>query len=63
MTRLSNNNLDKRQKIDMIFRVMAQITTWSSLFILAILLYHISISGIDRLSFDFFRKFSIKISI
>lgn len=57
MTRLSNNNLDKRQKIDMIFRVMAQITTWSSLFILAILLYHISISGIDRLSFDFLENF------
>ena len=41
----------------MIFRVMAQITTWSSLFILAILLYHISISGIDRLSFDFLENF------
>ena len=47
-----SNNLDRRKKIDYIFRILAKVLTWSSLFVLAILLYHVSITGIDRLSFD-----------
>ena len=52
-----SNNLDRRKKIDYIFRILAKVLTWSSLFVLAILLYHVSITGIDRLSFDFLDRF------
>ena len=51
------NNLDRRKKTDYIFRALAKVLTWSSLFVLAILLYHVSITGIDRLSFDFLDRF------
>ena len=52
-----SNNLDRRKKTDYIFRALAKVLTWSSLFVLAILLYHVSITGIDRLSFDFLDRF------
>ena len=52
-----SNNLYRRKKTDYIFRALAKVLTWSSLFVLAILLYHVSITGIDRLSFDFLDRF------
>jgi len=52
-----SNNLDRRKKTDYIFRALAKVLTWSSLFVLAILLYHVSITGIDKLSFDFLDRF------
>ena len=52
-----NKQLDKRQKIDRIFKTAANIVTWSSLVILAILLYHVSITGINMLSFEFLDNF------
>ena len=52
-----NKQLEKRQKIDRIFKTAANIVTWSSLVILAILLYHVSITGINMLSFEFLDNF------
>jgi phosphate transport system permease protein len=52
-----NKQLEKRQKIDHIFKTAANIITWSSLVILAILLYHVSITGINMLSFEFLDNF------
>ncbi len=52
-----NKQLEKRQKIDRIFKIAANIITWSSLVILAILLYHVSITGINMLSFEFLDNF------
>ncbi|MBO61311.1 MAG: phosphate ABC transporter, permease protein PstA [Verrucomicrobiales bacterium] len=52
-----NKQLEKRQKIDRIFKTAANIATWSSLVILAILLYHVSITGINMLSFEFLDNF------
>ena len=39
------------------FKTAANIVTWSSLVILAILLYHVSITGINMLSFEFLDNF------
>ncbi len=57
MSNLSSTILSKRKRIDSIFRNISKIVTWSSMLILAILLYHVSITGIERLSFDFLDRF------
>ena len=57
MSNLSSTILAKRKRIDSIFRNISKIVTWSSMLILAILLYHVSITGIERLSFDFLDRF------
>tara|TARA_B100001142_G_scaffold296611_1_gene318418 strand:- start:1781 stop:2644 length:864 start_codon:yes stop_codon:yes gene_type:complete len=51
------NNLKNRKKIDSIFKVASKIITWSSLVVLAVLLYHVSITGISKLSLDFLNNF------
>jgi|TARA_X000001036_G_C20691218_1_gene809469 phosphate transport system permease protein len=49
--------LKKRKRVDNLFRLFSQTATWSCLIILAILIYHVSITGLGRLSFDFLNNF------
>jgi len=48
---------NKRKLIDSIFRKTSLLVTFSSILILAVLIYHVSITGFSKLSFSFFENF------
>ena len=52
-----NNYMKKRQLLDSIFRKISFFVTFSSIVILAILIYHVSITGFSKITFDFFENF------
>ena len=52
-----DNYMKKRQLLDSIFRKISFFVTFSSIVILAILIYHVSITGFSKITFDFFENF------
>ncbi len=52
-----SSSLNKRQRIDCIFKWTAKLLTWSSLGILAFLLTHVTITGFEKLSWNFLQNF------
>ena len=54
---MNKNFLKNRKRFDRFFQYLALAVTWSSLIILAVLIYHVTIMGFDKLSFDFLDRF------
>ncbi len=51
------SNIEKRKRIESIFRTICKALTWTSLVILVVLLYHVAEQGFHRLSPDFLSNF------